>query len=357
MTRLLEEHYNLYREVGLSNLFPTFPRRGAVADFLQRMLSDTLAVITRSTGDALLISFLILLFFGSLVISYWIYNRRKFQSLSHQIPATVVKNYLDSVIQNSEALKNSLFRGGGLEVGQGVPSVMPVGDLPSGGVSTGGPSQEELNQKLAEISALRGQLGEKDGIIRDLEAKLADAQAAMASGDQGEQISGLMADKDKLAADLKAAQDALATAQESSGGDEGLKAELDSVTKDRNLLKDKLAEYEIIEEDLANLKKLKKENDELKAELAGLKGGAAPAPTPEPAAAPEPPTPTPTPESAAAPEPPAQEAEEDLEAAMAAAITDDDKAGVVPEKSEPVEEDGEEKSAEELLSEFEKMLG
>lgn len=320
-----------------------------MADFLQRMLSDGLAIITRSTGDALLISFLVLLFFGSLVISYWIYNRRKFQNLSHQIPAAVVKNYLDSVIQNSEALKNSLFRGGGLEVGQGIPSVMPVGDLPTGGISSGGPSQEEFNQKLAEISALRGQLGEKDNIIRELEAKLAEAQKAMASGDQGEQMATLMGDKDKLAADLKAAQEALALAQASSGGDEGLKSELDNVTKDRNLLKDKLSEYEIIEEDLANLKRLQKENGELKEELAGLKGGAAPAPAaPAPAAEPAPVA------EAAPPEP---EPEEDLEAAMAAAITDDDKAGVVPEAAGPVEEDGEEKSAEELLSEFEKMLG
>lgn len=86
-----------------------------------------------------------------------------------------------------------------------------------------------------------------------------------------------------------------------------------------NKIKDleaRLAEYEIISEDIADLSRYKEENEQLKTEIGALKeGGAAPAPA---AAAPEP---TPAPEvaevPAAEPEPALTEA--DVDAALAAA--------------------------------------
>lgn len=305
-----------------------------MSELLRRFLTDIVAVITQSTGEVLTILFLITMTFGCLLMTYWFYNRRKFQNLTHQIPANVVKSYLDSIIQNSNSLKSSLFRGGGLDIGEGIPSVMPLQSLPTGNV--GGPSQEELNRKIAEISSLRSQLSEKDNIISDLEKKLSEAKAAMGSGDQGEQIAKLMGEKDALNGEVKSLKDQLEKAKTNTGDPEASK-KLEEVTKDRDGLKEKLSEYEIIEEDLANLKKLQEENTKLKEEIEKLKGGA-PAPV---AAAPAP----------AAPEPPAEEEEEDLEAAMAAAI------GGPTDAELAKEDEGEQKSAEELLSEFEKMLG
>ncbi len=55
-------------------------------------------------------------------------------------------------------------------------------------------------------------------------------------------------------------------------------------SKELQELKAKLQEYEVIEDDLANLKKYQKENEQLRAQLDG-KGGAAPAPVAEAAPA------------------------------------------------------------------------
>ena len=111
-------------------------------------------------------------------------------------------------------------------------------------------------------------------------------------------------------------------------------------------MKEMKLEYAIIEEDLANLKRLQQENDQLKAELNNLRKNA-------PAAI----------ASEIIPE--AVEEEEDLEAMMAQAIADSKPAGsqkAAPQvmdlaKNEDPVEEVEQKSAEELLSEFEKMLG
>ena len=122
---------------------------------------------------------------------------------------------------------------------------------------------------------------------------------------------------------------------------------LAAVTKERDELKDKLQEYSIIEDDLANLKRLQQENEQLKKSLEASGGtvpeAAAPVTEPipaEPAAAPveEP--------AAAAP------AEEPIPAEEpAAAAPAEEPAAAAPEA--PTED----KSPEDLLSEFEKMLG
>jgi len=323
--------------------------------------------IAQFSDETLIITLSILILVLVILVVYWHYNKKKFHQLSHQIPASVLKTYLDSIIQNSTSLKSSLFRGGGLEIGNGIPSVVPVGDLPSGNISVGGDSSEELNQRIAEVSSLTQRLADKERQITELDSKLRDAQAASLSsggGDSSEEVAILKAEIEKLRAELEAAKNA---APAPAAGDDGAMAQqLTDVTKERDELKERLMEYEIIEEDLANLKRLQQENDQLKKTIAELQaGGAAPAaaaaePEPTPEAAPEP-EPTPEPVAEAIPEAAPEESPEggeDLEAQMAAAITD-----TPPPEEEPAAADdvpaneGEQKSAEELLSEFEKMLG
>ena len=321
-----------------------------MTEILKRFLSDLIAVITESTGDTMIISALVMLLVLGALISVWLYNRRKFHNLSHQIPASIVKNYLDSIIQNSTSLKSSLFRGGGMEIGEGIPSVVPTQDLRPGPVSAGSP--EELNRKNAEISSLNSKLSDKDRLISDLEKRLADAAKA-GGGDAvlQSEVDRLQKEKKSLEDKIKSLEDELAKAK-ANAGDPGA---LESITKERDALKERLVEYEIIEEDLANLKKLQQENETLKKEIEALKagGGAAAAVATAAAAAPEP-EPPPPPEPAGG--------DDDLEAAMAAAI--EAPAAEEPPAEEPAaeesegEEEGEDqKSAEELLSEFEKMLG
>lgn len=327
--------------------------------FIARRISET-------PDEVLMFSFSLLSFVGVVLVAYWFYNRRKIHQLSHQIPASVVKNYLDSIIQNSSALKSSLFRGGGLEVGEGVPSVMPVGELPTGNVnaSSGSPS-EELNQKIAEIASLTKRVADKDRMIRDLESQLEDAQTAGPEGsDKSEEVAMLKDEIKRLKKELNEASENLAAAPSSDNSE--LEGKLDAVTKERDELKERLMEYEIIEEDLANLKRLQQENEQLRNQLAGSdKESEAVRPAQEEGPQKE------EPQKEGPKDAPQEEASDDgdLEAAMASAIDDGDQkseedtadespeSGTEDDTKKEDESGGEQKSAEELLSEFEKMLG
>lgn len=298
-------------------------------------MSETLRLIlTKFTDETITVFGTLLLVTSGTIVVYWFYNRKKFHQLTHEIPASVVKNYLDSIIQNSTSLKSSLFRGGGLDMGNGIPSVVPVGDLPSSMNISVGSSSEEVNQKNAEIASLTLKLNDRTKQIADLEKRMLELSSGKGS-----------AEVDILKKDLAALQAQLNEARASSGGDANLQKDLTVVTNERNDLRERLKEYEIIEEDLANLKRLQQENDHLKAEIAALKKGA-PAPK--------------APEVVVAAAPAPVEEEIDLEAEMAAAISASKPApkveAIVEVEDAPVVE-GEQKSAEELLSEFEKMLG
>ena len=266
----------------------------------------------------------------TIIVYVYYYNRKKYHNLKHQIPASVVKNYLDSIIQNSTALKSSLFRGGGLDVDpSSIPSVLPLDQLAGTtpvGVSTGG-GDEQLQ---AEIARLRSQLTEKDGVIKDLEAKNTELEGTVkAKQERIEELEKLLAE-------------AQANAGSGGGGegDEAMKAELDALTAERDTLKEDLAQYDIIEDDLADLKRLKQENEQLKSALDG--GGDVPAPA-APAAEPAPAAEA-TPAPAPVEEPAAEPAPEPVAAAAEPA-------------AEPAADAEEDKSPEDLLSEFEKMLG
>lgn len=215
--------------------------------------------------ELLVIQFGFLVILSTLFLWLWFSNRRKYHNLKHAIPANVVKSYLDSIIQNSTALKSSLFRGGGLEV-NGVPSVMPLTNLMGGdsmGLS-GAPSTqllEEINQKKAYIASLEAQLVSSQNSQRELEAKVASLQSQLSQAE----------------AKIKELEALLAQQRANGGGDAALKSELSMVTKERDEIRDRLKEFEIISDDLANLKRLQQENDQLKRSLAALQGGS-PAP-------------------------------------------------------------------------------
>ena len=275
-------------------------------------MSETVRLIlTKFTDETITVFSTLLLTTMAIIVAYWFYNRKKFHQLSHEIPASVVKNYLDSIIQNSTALKSSLFRGGGLDIGNGIPSVVPLHDLPAGNVSVGA-SSEEISQKNAEIQSLSFKLSDKSKQVTDLEKKVQELISSSGNGS---------AESEMLKKEVQSLQVKLQEAQAAGAGSEELVAELET-------LRERLKEYEIIEEDLANLKRLQQENDQLKAELAALKKGgpvpAAPAPAPEPQKAATP---------AAAPK------------------------SVEVKDGPEVKVENEQKSAEELLQEFEKMLG
>lgn len=290
------------------------------------MVDSVINYLDKFGPEVLVIQFGLLVIITTLFLWLWFANRRKYHNLKHAIPANVVKSYLDTIIQNSTALKSQLFRGGGLDVG-GVPSVMPLQGL-MGGESVGiagAPSTallEELNQKKAFIASLEAQLGTAQASQREIESKLGQSQKNLQTAD----------------ARIKELEARLAQSSpgESSGGsDEALRGELATVTRDRDDLRDRLKEFEIIADDLANLKRLQQENEQLKRSLAA-QGGTMPAMDPIADLM----------EEATAQEAPAGNALEDFlaEAAPTEPAEDNDKP-----KSD--------KTPEDLLSEFEKMLG
>ncbi len=219
------------------------------------MFESAVNYLDKFGPEVLVIQFGFLVILSTLFLWLWFSNRKKYHNLKHAIPANVVKSYLDSIIQNSTSLKSQLFRGGGLEAG-GIPSVMPLGNLMGGdGIAiSGAPSTallEELNQKKAQISALEAQLAS----YRELEAKYGQSQLNLT----------------KAEAKIKELEALLAQSKSGSpaGDNSALQAELSMVTKERDELRDKLREFEIIADDLANLKKLQQENEQLKRSLGG----------------------------------------------------------------------------------------
>jgi hypothetical protein len=308
---------------------------------------ETLRVLlTQFTDESITLSLSLMALTGVSIILYWLHHRRKMHQLVHQIPASVVKNYLDSIIQNSNALKSSLFRGGGLDLSNGIPSVLPVADLPQGNASV---SNEELNQRKAEISQLTMRLMEKERMVQDLEKQL---QKGGSSSGSNEEIAIYKKEIARLQKELEALR---ASKGNAAGGDDAaIKKELVDVTKERDELKERLMEYEIIEEDLANLKRLQQENEQLKKALAAG-GGKAAAPA---AAAAASAAIAEVEEPAEAEAPAVEAAEEEAPAMQAAEEEEEAPAAPVAEAEEAAPKaGGEQKSAEELLSEFEKMLG
>ena len=325
------------------------------------MIADIIVILDQFSQEILMI-LIGLLFITSVIFMWlWFINRRTYHNLKHHIPASVVKSYLDSIIQNSVTLKSSLFRGGGAEI-----DAQALGQLSSPQVSSGGDSalRDQLNQKMIEISRLQNDLNQARGIQKDLEDKLKNAPAA--SGGASVDVKPF---QDKIK-DLEAQLAALKSAAPASGGgDAQLKTELSRITKERDELKEKLREYEIIEDDLANLKRLQQENAQLKKALEAM-GGKAPESVSD-----LPPVPQAT---AAAPQSPEEQATASMDAFLQASeeaekldqndldklmeqVTAEQKAGATTKTAAATPaaegEKAVEKTPEDLLSEFEKMLG
>ncbi len=227
-------------------------------------------IVDKFGPELLVIQFGVLVILITLLMWLWFANRRKYHNLQHAIPANIIKSYLDSIIQNSTALKSNLFRGGGIDVGQ-IPSVMSLGNLGSGGdgLTVSGSGQaalmDELNQKKAYIAQLESQVNALKNGQKEIEAKLTTTASQLSTAEARiRELEALLAKSKSGGA--------------SAGGgavDAALQAELQNITKERDEIRDRLKEYEIIADDLANLKRLQQENEQLKRSLAEA-GGSVP---------------------------------------------------------------------------------
>ncbi len=319
------------------------------------MLESLITMLDKFTPEILVILSGLLVITTTLFLWLWFANRRTYNLLKHQLPAHVVKNYLDSVITNSSHLKDALFRGGGLDVNAtapstGIPAVFPVMNAEAGSDAA---LREQLQQKLAELASLQSQLASANGVKKELETNLTGSKARI------KELEDLLA---------KANKGQPVAAPAAGGADP---AELKKVTKERDELREKLKEYEIIEDDLANLKRLQQENAQLKKALGGsvpeaaapISGGSEPvAKVAAPISGGSDPLAGAADlfEEVAAPAP-AEDATEELEQFLSSGS--EGEAAPAPEVAAAAEPEApkapvqNEKTPEDLLSEFEKMLG
>lgn len=214
--------------------------------------------------EFLVIGVSLLILTASSFVMVWMLNKRKFHRLKHQIPAGVVQNYLDSIIQNSSALKSSLFRG---DIGSsGNPSVLPLQNLVGGSADYGSLGNEELNQKNAEISLLKSQMQERSALVKDLEDRISETVSELRGAE--DKIEQLMSQLNNSSSSTPSNQSM--NSQTDNVANHEMMTQLEEITKERNLLKERLQEYEIIEDDLANLKRLQQENSQLKQSVKDL---------------------------------------------------------------------------------------
>ncbi len=282
-------------------------------------------LVSKFSTELLAAQVALLSLFTCLSLYFWLARRRK-SYMNDWVPAALVKSYIDKVDQDEREIRMRLF---------GVES-------PHAAVPT--------HQQAAPVQQVIVQGGTDPNLVRELEALRAQLGTAdMRASEFDKMIQVLKAEKAALEQKLK---EVPAAAPAAGGGVNP--AELEAAKKQMEDMKAKLAEYEVIEDDLANLKKYQIENKALQEKLAAFEKGGAPATAAAPAATPvaapvvaaAAPTPAPTPAPVAA-APAVAEVPKPADAAAPAAAA----AGTTPAAA------GAAKGKEEdLLSEFEKML-
>jgi hypothetical protein len=209
--------------------------------------SPLVFIFSKFTSEALLFEGLAIFSLLAVYCAFFVLRKRKFGSIEGQIPAGVVKAYLNELIVDAEQLRAQLF---GLLSSAGIPAH----EIPH--------RITELQQQSTGSAFLQAAAS---GGNAALEAKVAE---------QAKQIETFVTEKARIEAELVEARNKGATAPTGDGqGEKKLQEKI-------GLLEGKLAEYSVIEDDLANLKRLQQENAQLKAALGNK------APTPELVAAP-----------------------------------------------------------------------
>ncbi len=246
------------------------------------MLRSWVYIYSQFTEEALLLEALILCVLSAIYLTFWILKKRKIGSANEQIPAALVQQYLNQLIGNAMLIRTQLF---GLLASQGHDPASLQSLL-----GTGGASPIPGAGAMAGAAIPAAALGTAGASSPQLEAKFAE---------QMKVIETLKAEKAKVEQEVATLKmGGGASAAPAAGGDAGLLEKIKA-------LEARLAEYSVIEDDLANLKRLQQENAQLKAMAGGAPApaAAAPAPAPAPVAAAPAPTPAPAAEAAPAPEP------------------------------------------------------
>lgn len=201
--------------------------------------------LSKFSQEALVAELFLIACISTCYFGYILIKRRRWGVAKNNIPDNVVRAYLMEMISHAEGFKNQLF-GENFKISAGPGFKMPesITTSPTPAQAAAAPSGNS-----ADTSALQAQLS----------AALAKQQELSQS------VTKLNADKAGLEAKL-AATPTPAAAAPAGGAD---KDTLEKISK----LEAKLAEYEVIEDDLANLKKYQQENKQLRAQIGALQNG------------------------------------------------------------------------------------
>ena len=195
----------------------------------------------------------------SLYCYTWVVKKRRLGAARDQVPAGMVKIYLNQLINEAQFVRTQLFGlvGGVAPTGENFAAHFQAHSPQTSHVSTNNnPSSnaEIPNDLLARLKALEGQLSDKESMVVNINVE-----------------------KTKLLEEVEnLRQNAKAMGSASTGNN-------DDLIKKIKALEERLEEYALFEEDLANLKRLQQENAQLKKQLEQA-GTARPEPTVAPTA-------------------------------------------------------------------------
>lgn len=221
---------------------------------------------SRFTPEALLFEALLIFILLSAYAAFWILRKRRYGVVEHEMPAGPVRVYLNELINNAEQLRAQLFgliahsEGSHADLTRSISAALQgMPQAPGSGATAAGPALSAADPAVVQK-------------LVALETKMTEQTKA---------LEGISAEKAKLEQELtearKAAASGSAAAAAAAGGKGGAVSaadagKIDELNKKIAELEGKLAEYSVIEDDLANLKRLQQENTQLKKLLAD-KGG------------------------------------------------------------------------------------
>ena len=182
--------------------------------------SSWIFIFSKFSAEALLFEGILICLLTATYTGFWVLRKRKLGVIDQTVPAGIVKSYLSELMMDAEQMRAQLF-----------------GLLSAAGISS--PEAYRANTGTPVAAAVGPEFSQK---IAQLEAKMAEQAKAMES---------ILGEKHKIEKDLV---DARALGAKNTG--DGPNPVVTQMQEKIQVLETKLAEYSVIEDDLANLKKL-----------------------------------------------------------------------------------------------------
>ena len=209
-------------------------------------------LFSKFTPEALLFEAAFICLMAAGYFAWLVVRKRRDGPSAEAVPSSVVKTYLNELITDAEQLRSQLF-----------------GLLESSGIAQGSIENAEAGQaaQLASMQARLEVAGESGLNQAELIHQVSALEARMK--DQARAMELLMQEKSRIADELSAARAQESAPATSPAGGAPTAGTLEATEMQAKIsqLESRLSEYALIEDDLANLKKLQQENAELKRRL------------------------------------------------------------------------------------------